>query len=139
MRRDLGSRNPEDGSVTVFVVIMFTALLLCTGLVGDGGAFLAAKVRALDEASESARAGAEMLDVGAFHRSGTRALDEQAATTAAKKYLAATGDDGTVVATTAAVTVTVAVSRRTWLLGLIGVNTVTAHAAATAHPESAGS
>ena len=137
MIRALRSQDPEDGSVTAFIVIVFAALLLFTGLVGDGGSALAAQVRALDEASEAARAGAEKLDIGIFHRTGTRVLDEAAATVAAKQYLAATGDSGTVTTTTDAVTVTVASTHRTWLLELIGMNTMTMHAAATAHPESA--
>lgn len=135
----LRSQDPEDGSVTAFIVIVFAALLLYAGLVGDGGATLATKVRALDEASEAARAGAEKLDIGIFHRTGDRVLDEVAATTAAKQYLAATGDSGTVTATTGAVTVTVSASHPTWLLRLIGMNMMTVHAAATAHPESASS
>lgn len=135
--RGLRSQAPEDGSVTAFIVIVFAALLLFAGLVGDGGSALATQVRALDEASEAARAGAEQLDVGIFHRTGTRVLDETAAAVAAKQYLAATGDSGTVTATTGAVTVSVSASHRTWLLSLIGMNTMTMHAAATAHPESA--
>ncbi|WP_323747443.1 pilus assembly protein TadG-related protein [Catenulispora rubra] len=125
--------------MTAFIVVVFAALLLFTGLVGDGGSALATRVRALDEASEAARAGAEQLDVGIFHRTGTRVLDETAATAAAKQYLAATGDSGTVTSTTDAVTVTVAASHHTWLLELIGMSTMTMHAAATAHPESANS
>lgn len=139
MIRTLRSQEPEDGSVTAFIVIVFAALLLFTGLVGDGGAALATQVRALDEASEAARAGAEKLDIGTFHRTGTRVLDETAATVAAKQYLAATGDSGTVSATTGAVTVTVSASHRAWLLSLIGMNTMTMRASATAHPESASS
>ena len=139
MIRALRSQESEDGSVTAFIVIVFAALLLFTGLVGDGGAALATQVRAQDEASEAARAGAEELDVGTFHRTGTRVLDETAATVAAKQYLAATGDSGTVIATTGAVTVTVSASHRTWLLSLIGMHAMTMQAAATAHPESASS
>lgn len=139
MNRARRTRDPEDGSVTAFIVIVFAALLLFAGLVGDGGAALAAQVRAMDEASEAARAGAEKLDVGIFHRTGTRVLDEKAATVAAKQYMAATRDSGTATATSGAVTVTVFASHRTWLLGLIGMNTMTVQAAATAHPESANS
>ena len=132
----LKSQDPEDGSVTAFIVIVIVALLLYAGLVGDGGSALATRVRALDEASEAARAGAEQLDIGIFHRTGKRVLDEAAATVAAKKYMAATGDSGTVSATTDAVTVTVSASHPTRLRRLICMNTMTMHAAATAHPES---
>jgi len=44
-------RLDERGQVTAFVVVITMALILCAGLVIDGGLTLAAKVQATDETS----------------------------------------------------------------------------------------
>ena len=43
MTRSHTVRDAERGQVTAFVVVMVAALLLCVGLVADGGLLLAAK------------------------------------------------------------------------------------------------
>jgi len=65
------------------------ALLLAVGLVYDGGEIMNAKVAAMDDAEEAARAGARYIDLGAFHRSGVIVPDRQAAIAGADAYLAA--------------------------------------------------
>src|SRR6266496_3713638 len=84
-------REDQSGRVTAFVVIMVTAILLFAGLVLDGGLALAAKVRALGEAQEAARAGAQEIDLAAYRADGTLRLAPQQASAAARNYLAATG------------------------------------------------
>jgi hypothetical protein len=125
----------EAGFATVFTLTIFLTLLLFAGLVLDGGLALAGKVTALDEAQQAARAGAQALDLGAFRASGTTALSPQAAITAARDYLAHTGDTGTVQVTGESVTVSVTHAQHTQLLCLAGLNTITVHATATATAE----
>ena len=81
----------DRGQVTAFVVVMVTALVLCAGLVIDGGLALSAKVQALDEAQSASRAGAEEINLAVYRATGTIVLDPSQATAAAEQYLASTG------------------------------------------------
>lgn len=86
----MSSTRRESGQVTAFVVIFTTALIFVAGLVIDGGNLLAAKRRAMNEAEGAARAGAASLaslDIDAFRRAGTVALDPVRAEDAARHYL----------------------------------------------------
>jgi Flp pilus assembly protein TadG len=124
----------ESGQVTAFVVVFAAALLLMAGLVIDGGLALAAKVRAIDEAQAAARAGAQALDLRAYRLSSSVVLDPARAATAARAYLAATGESGQVRVAGDRVFVTVHIAQPTQILGLVGLHelTVTGSGAATA-------
>src|ERR1035437_4087073 len=65
-------RRGESGQTIAFVVGITLALLLLIGLTVDGGRILSARERALDEAQEAARVGAQQLDQAALH---TRGMD----------------------------------------------------------------
>ena len=127
-------RLGERGQVTAFVVCFAVALLLLAGLTIDGGRAISARLRALDEAQQAARSGAEMLDLQALRSTGTTTLDPSAAQQAAQSYLAATGDSGQVTVAGDTVDVIVTVSVPTQILGLVGVHdlTVTESGSATA-------
>jgi hypothetical protein len=122
----------ETGQVTAFVVVMVTALILCAGLVIDGGLTLAAKVRATDEAQSASRAGAEQINLTTYRSSGTIVLDSSQATMAAEQYLASTGDHGQVAVVGNTVTVTVVATQPTQILGIVGLHSLTVSATATA-------
>jgi hypothetical protein len=127
--------DPDDrGQVTAFVVVFTAAIVMFAGLVLDGGLGLSAKVRAIDEAQEAARTGAQALDLAAYRRDGTVRLLPAQARALARHYLATTGDTGKVTATTEAVTVTVTARQHTQLLGLFGLHTLTVTGTAAAHP-----
>ena len=128
-------RADESGRVTAFVVIIVTAVLAFGGLVLDGGLALAAKVRALGEAQEAARAGAQEIDLAAYRADGTLRLAPQQASDAARNYLAAAGHTGTVSIAGNAVTVTVTVSQPTQLLGSIGIGSLTVTGTGQAQPQ----
>jgi len=128
-------RADQDGRVTAFVVIMVTAILLFAGLVLDGGLALAAKVRALGEAQEAARAGAQEIDLAAYRADGTLRLAPQQASAAARNYLAATGHTGTVSVAGNTVNVTVTVNQSTQLLNVIGLDSITVTATGQAQPQ----
>lgn len=125
----------QAGRVTAFVVIMVTAILLFAGIVLDGGLALAAKVRALGEAQEAARAGAQEIDLAAYRADGTLRLAPQQASAAARNYLAATGHTGTVSVAGNTVNVTVTVNQSTQLLNVIGLDSITVTATGQAQPQ----
>ena len=125
-------RLNESGQVTAFVVVMVAALILCAGLVIDGGLTLAAKVRATDEAQAAARAGAEEIDLTTYRQSGTVVLDPVQATDAAEQYLATTGDSGQVSVVGDTVTVSVEATQATQILGMAGLHSFTVSGSAKA-------
>jgi hypothetical protein len=131
------SRAHDDGSLTVFVVIVFVGLMMFAGIVADGGAALDAKVHALHAASEAARMGAQEMDLLTYHRTGRRVLDPGDADAAARRFLTSVNAEGTVTATTDSVTVHAMTRHETWLLSLVGIDTLTMTADATAKPETA--
>src|SRR5436190_7104446 len=116
------SRPPADrGQVTAFVVFLAFALILCAGLVVDGGHLSAATRDARNAAASAARAGAQALDVRAFRVDDARALDPRTATTKAATYLAAAGYQGSVAIKDDTVTVTVTIHVPMLLLNVVGV------------------
>ncbi len=139
----------DEGRVTAFTVVFATAVLLFAGLVLDGGLALAAKVRAVGEAQEAARAGAQAIDLGAYRADGTLRLDPDRAAALARSYLtgAHTADAGTDTGTDTgpaaaavtvsgdSVTVTVSATQSTRLLGLVGVHSIRVTGTGTAHPD----
>ncbi|MEU6379274.1 pilus assembly protein TadG-related protein [Streptomyces sp. NPDC046909] len=139
MRRFLPACLPgfaadDNGQVTPFVVILAAAVVMFAGLVVDGGLALAAKVRAIGEAQEAARAGAQALDLAAYRDSGTVRLVPDQVRTLTHAYLASTGDTGTVTVDDDTVTVTVAAHQHTQLLGLLGVDSLSVTGTGSAHP-----
>lgn len=115
----------DDGRVTAFVVVAFAGLLLVAGLVLDGGDALAARSRAIGIAEEAARAACQQIDLVAFRAGEPLTLDDAAAETAARDYLAAAGATGTVTTTVTAagteVTVSATVRTEPRLLTVIGI------------------
>jgi Flp pilus assembly protein TadG len=125
-------QTDERGQVTAFVVVITMALILCAGLVIDGGLTLAAKVRATDEAQAAARAGAEAIDLTTYRSTGTIVLDPAQAADAAQHYLVSTGNQGQVDVTGDVVTVTVKETQPTQILGVVGLHATTVSASASA-------
>lgn len=125
----------DTGRVTAFVVVIVTAVLAFSGLVLDGGLALAAKVRAIGEAQEAARAGVQAIDLAAYRADGTLRLVPDQASTLARTYLTSTGDSGTVTVAGNSVTVTVTTTQKTQLLGLLGIGSMTMTGSGSAHPE----
>lgn len=128
-------REDQNGKVTAFVVILVTAVLMFSGLVLDGGLALAAKVRAIGEAQEAARSGAQEIDLAAYRADGTLHLMPEQASTAARNYLAAAGHTGTVSIVGNTVNVSVSIHQHTQLLGLIGIGSITVTGTGEAQPQ----
>lgn len=128
----------QNGSVSVVVVTVTTALLLVAGLVWDGGRVLTAHRDADAVASAAARAGAQGVDETAL-RTGTGApLDPADARRRVARYLAATPYTG--VATVAGDTVTVTVTRTEQLpiLSLAGLRSTQIDGTGTARAVRGG-
>jgi hypothetical protein len=125
----------ENGRVTAFVVVFVAAVIAFSGLVLDGGLALASKIRAIGEAQEAARAGAQAIDLSTYRSSGALRLVPAQANTLAHQYLAAAGHSGTVTIADNTVDVTVTVSQPTQLLGLIGIGSITVTGTGQAQPQ----
>lgn len=127
-------RHDEQGSITGFAVCIVLALVVCAGLVLDGGRMVAARIEAADIAENAARAGAQ--EVVGIQASDWR-LDPAAAAARADRYLGEHGGGGSVSASTDAVVVTVERTTEMTLLRLVGVSsrTVTVTRSATAVDE----
>jgi hypothetical protein len=105
--------------VTVFVAGVALALVGVAGLVADGGAVLAARQRAFNEAEAAARAGAQAVSPAALH-GGPLSFDATEAASTARAYLATTGHDGTFTVANDTVEVTVTFEQPLPVLALIG-------------------
>lgn len=132
-----GGWGEDSGRVTAFTVVIVAVVLLFAGLVLDGGLALAAKVRALGQAQEAARAGAQAIDLSAYRATGALRLDPDRAAALARGYLAAAHTSGAEAVTVAGdtVTVTLTVAQPTRLLGLVGVRSIQVTGTGSAHPD----
>lgn len=128
-------RDDQHGRVTAYVVVTAVAALLFGGLALDGGFALAAKVRAMGQAQEAARAGAQEIDLIAYRADGTLRLAPNQAITAAHNYLTASHHTGSVSVTGNTVNVTVTINLSTQLLGLAAVDTITVTGRGEAQPQ----
>lgn len=136
-RRPAVRLRDDQGALTLFVVIMFIALLAFAGLVVDAGTKLDDYQNAATYAQEAARAGADQVDLSKVYSSSTIVIDPAEAVSAAQAYLAslpdATGVFGTVTPVgNSAIRVTVTVTSPTKILSIIGIGSVSATSTATA-------
>ncbi|MCD0444251.1 hypothetical protein LO763_11525 [Glycomyces sp. A-F 0318] len=137
--RWLGRQRHDQGFATAFAVALLIALIAAVGLSIDGGGAAAAKARVATAAAESARAGADAIDIAYFRQSGIVRLNPPEAEAAASAWLAATGMGGTVSATQAEVTVTAETTYDTQVLSAVGFGAFTVTATATAEPDQGDS
>lgn len=121
----------QDGSITAFVVVLLTALIVLLGLVVDGGAALSARQSAADEAEQAARAGAGALSVQAL-RTGSLQLDPAGAVKAAEAFTVAAGHPGIATVSGGVVTVQIHYRVTTEVLGIVGIDTLPVSAVASA-------
>ena len=123
--RDL-RQHSERGSVSVYVVIIASALMLIAGLCVEGGRVLNTRATMADQAEQAARVGVQQLSMDKLRSSGVASTDPSAATSAARSYLARTGDaqTSTVKASSDRVSVTVERDVPTTMLRLVGVPSI---------------
>jgi hypothetical protein len=101
--------HDERGSITAFVAVVATALVLVAGMAYDGGQVIRAHNAARNDAERAARAGAQQIDLDHLRATNEPRLDPAAAEAAAVGYLERAGVRGTATASDSSVTVTVSV------------------------------
>lgn len=101
------NHRDERGSITAFVAVVATALVMVAGMAYDGGQVIAAHSAARSDAERAARAGAQQIDLDHLRATNQPRLDPVAAEAAALDYLRRSGATGTATASDASITVTV--------------------------------
>lgn len=136
-RRQAHSRD-ERGAAAIFVLSLSLVLLLCTGLVVDGGVAINARMRVADDAEQAARVGADSINVQALRDGQGITVDRGLASSRAADYLAARGYGGgqyeVNVLNNGTVEVDVRDTTETILLGLVGIGQYNVGAGASAEP-----
>ncbi|QJY47790.1 hypothetical protein [Pseudonocardia broussonetiae] len=132
MTRTEDERDRGGGSVSAPMAIAMLALIAVSGLAIDG-ARKAQQIATADAvAEEAARAGGQVVDLAAAQR-GEAALDADDARAAAQEYLGAAGVTGEVfVVAPDRIRVEVVLRQPTVLLGLLGVDEISATGSAEA-------
>jgi len=128
-------RHRERGGATIFVLAMSLVLMLCAGLVIDGGMGINARMRVADDAEQAARAGANAVDVDVLRGGGDLVIDPGLAQTFARDFLAARGYSAgqyDVEVDGNSVGVRVRDTSETTMLKLVGINQYPVQARATA-------
>jgi Flp pilus assembly protein TadG len=97
----------ERGSITAFVAVVATALVMVAGMAYDGGQVIHAHNAARNDAEQAARAGAQKIDLTHLRQTSEPRLDPVDAEAAALDYLAQVGATGTASVDGADITVTV--------------------------------
>jgi hypothetical protein len=128
------ARAGDEGSMSLFVVVVVVALLMAIGLVVDGGGKIRALERADETAREAARAGSQMLDIPAAVRGERVGVEPGAAARAARSYLDAAGVEGSVSVAGMVVTVSTRVVYQPVFLGFAGVGPIAVTGEASATP-----
>jgi hypothetical protein len=123
----------DAGSVTLFLVVSVTGLLVLIGLVVDGGAKIRGIQRADNLAAEAGRAAGQAINVPAAIAGDPATVDQNAAAAAAASYLRANRVDGqvTVAGDRRSLDIEVTSTSPTIFLGLIGINNLSVHGHAT--------
>lgn len=123
-------RDERGQSVSVFVTVVFAALLMTAGLVIDGGQKITAASRAETAAAGAARAATN----AGVTQSLAGASPADASLRAARAFLAGQpGITGSASVSNGVVTVRTRASERTLFLSLIGIDTVSATGTARAN------
>ena len=123
-------RDERGQSVSVFVTVVFAALIMTAGLVIDGGQKIAAASRAETTAAGAARAAA---NAGVTQALGG-ASPADASLRAARAFLAGQpGVSGSASVSDGVVTVRTRATERTLFLSLIGIDSVSASGTASAN------
>ncbi len=132
LRRRLGAISGDKGTVSLYLVVIFMALLSAAGLVIDGGYAIAARQKAANVAEQAARAGANAMNKNSLRSGGAAIVNPGRGKTAALAYLAAAGETGTVTISGATVTVSVTIKQPTAILGAFGTSEISVTGESTA-------
>lgn len=115
----------QQGSVTLWSVIVTLGLFMVIGLVVDGGAQLRATQKADQLARGAARAGAQQVTTASLRGKGAIEVDSAQANQAARAYIAASDAVVTGVSVSGStVTVYTSVTFRPALLSMVGYGSI---------------
>jgi putative Flp pilus-assembly TadE/G-like protein len=132
-RRALAAER-EQGSVSVFLIIILVGVFAVFGLVVDGAGKVRTAQTAAATADEAARAAGQALDTGRVYSGASPRPDTAAAARAARAYLRAAGVTGTVTVSGSTIHVTTRVTYRPKFLSAAGFGPWTLAGDATARP-----
>lgn len=125
------STKGEQGSATMWAILLAMVVLLFAGLVIDGGYAMADRRDAARVAEQAARAGADELDPDSL-RTGGFEIDPQQGAQAARQYLSNLGEQGTVTVNGTTVSVTVRKVHKSVILSAFGKGSFPVEGHATA-------
>ncbi|MFV2216992.1 pilus assembly protein TadG-related protein [Actinomadura sp. LOL_016] len=124
----------DEGSISIFAVIITLVIVVFFGAVVDFERKLEARQDATTAAQEAARAGAGRVDLHRAYTHGEFVVDRDAAIAAARHHLQTGGYTGTVTAVgTHTIRVQVTITEPALFLPVIGISHLRAKAAATAN------
>lgn len=119
------SHRLDEGSVSVFFVVVAIAMLVLVGLVVDGGGKIRALQKADAAAAEAARQGGQAIVAAPAVQGEGVQVDAAQARAAAQAYLDQAGVEGTVtIADGTRLEVTTSTSYSPIFLGLVGVGPI---------------
>lgn len=124
--------NGERGSVSLFIVLVATAILGLGGVVNDAGTALVSARRITDIAETAARAGVQAAT--APDAAGIVRLDSGRARIVAADFLSTQGLHGDVIVDTDRVQVTVYLQQSTTLLRAVGITHLDVSGTGVARP-----
>lgn len=126
--------HTDEGSISIFAVILTLVVMVFFGAVVDFGQKLKTRQDANTAAQEAARAGAGHVDLDRAYADGEFTVDRQAGVRAARAYLQAGGYSGTVTSSGAhSIHVHVTITRPALFLSIIGIDHLRAEGTATAN------
>ncbi len=132
-------RSVERGAASIFVLGMSVVLLVCAGLVVDGGLAINARMRVADDAEQASRVGADSINLDILRAGGGVVIDRDLAAQRSADYLSSRGytpGQYSLDVEGETVSVTVRDKTDTMILGVVGIDTYNVEAAASATPET---
>lgn len=135
----MSRRLRERGSASIFVLGMSLVLMVCAGLVVDGGLAINARMRIADDAEQAARAGADAINIEALRDEQGITINPAEASQRASDYLRGRGyadNEFTVLPELDRVVVTINDKTETSLLKLINIDDFPINARAVSTPET---
>lgn len=132
-------RSDERGAASIFVLGMSIVLLVCAGLVVDGGLAINARMRVADDAEQASRVGADSIDLDILRAGGGIVINPDLAAQRSADYLSSRGytpSQFSLDIQGETVSVTVRDTTDTMILGVVGIDTYDVEAAASATPET---
>lgn len=136
MASTVGRLADDSGAILPFYVILLSALVALAGVAFDAGMLLTAQREAYNIASSAARDGANDIDIDSIYQSRP-VLADSAAGTAAESVVRQGGTPAGITANLRTIEVRVDREVEMVFLGIIGINSRTVTADATAEIEQA--